>query len=169
MLQACSLNPALPEHLVCRRRWAAESGSLPVPLSPGSVVLGQLFYLVLKPLDLASPSAWLCFSLFILLVLEMKAGLFPCREPVPCKTSFCLAFVDGGQHAWRVLLFSLSLFLPQLLRGVSSSTPARPFLVPETSQSPVLPADDMHLAQDLEDPPVVCVCWSLPLVISPSP
>nr|XP_009938192.1 PREDICTED: rab9 effector protein with kelch motifs-like [Opisthocomus hoazin] len=43
----------------------------------------------------------------------------------------------------------------QLLRGVSSSTPARPFLVPETSQSPVLPADDMHLAQDLEDPPVV--------------
>ncbi|KAF1511437.1 tRNA wybutosine-synthesizing protein 2/3/4, partial [Eudyptula albosignata] len=43
----------------------------------------------------------------------------------------------------------------QLLRGVSSSTPARPFLVPETTQSPVLPADDMPLGQDLEDPTVV--------------
>ncbi|XP_050753057.1 uncharacterized protein LOC127016544 [Gymnogyps californianus] len=40
----------------------------------------------------------------------------------------------------------------QLLRGVSSSTPAHPFLVPETTQSPVLPADDMPLGQDLEDP-----------------
>ncbi|KAF1430269.1 tRNA wybutosine-synthesizing protein 2/3/4, partial [Spheniscus humboldti] len=43
----------------------------------------------------------------------------------------------------------------QLLRGVSSSTPARPFLIPETTQSPVLPADDMPLGQDLEDPTVV--------------
>ncbi|XP_010289682.1 PREDICTED: kelch domain-containing protein 1-like, partial [Phaethon lepturus] len=43
----------------------------------------------------------------------------------------------------------------QLLRGVSSSTPARPFLVPETTQSPVLPADDMPLGQDLENPTVV--------------
>ncbi|NXC47401.1 KLDC3 protein, partial [Penelope pileata] len=39
----------------------------------------------------------------------------------------------------------------QLLRGVSSSTPARPFLVPEATQSPVLPADDVPLAQGLED------------------
>lgn len=92
----------------------------------------------------------------------MKAGLFPCRESVPCKTSFCLPFVDGGQHTWHV---SLSLFLPQLLRGVSSSTPARPFLVPETTQSPVLPADDMPLGRDLEDPDAVCVPWSLPLII----
>lgn len=167
MLQAYSLNAALPKQLVCCRRWAAESGSPPVPLSPGSVVLTQLFYLVLKPLDSASPSAWLCFSLFILLVLEMKAGLFSCRESVPCKKPFCSPFVDGGQHTWRVLLFSLSLFLPQLLRGVSSSTPARPFLVPETTQSPVLPAGDMPLGQHLEDPTRVCVSWSLPLVISP--
>ncbi|KFP81148.1 Rho GTPase-activating protein gacHH, partial [Apaloderma vittatum] len=43
----------------------------------------------------------------------------------------------------------------QLLRGVSSSTPARPFLIPETTQSPVLPADDMPLGQDLEDPTAV--------------
>ncbi|NXL87951.1 GACHH protein, partial [Alectura lathami] len=43
----------------------------------------------------------------------------------------------------------------QLLRGVSSSTPARPFLVPETSQSPVLPADNVPLGQDLEDPAAV--------------
>ncbi|XP_030130613.4 uncharacterized protein [Taeniopygia guttata] len=40
----------------------------------------------------------------------------------------------------------------QLLRGVSSSTPVHPFLVPETTQSPVLPADDRPLGQDLEDP-----------------
>ncbi|XP_031967632.1 uncharacterized protein LOC116445277 [Corvus moneduloides] len=76
MLQAYPLNTVLPEHLVCRRRWAADSCSLPVPLSPESL----------------------------------------------------------------------------LLRGVSSSTPAHPFLVPETTQSPVLPADDRPLGQDLEDP-----------------
>ncbi|OXB72014.1 UNVERIFIED_CONTAM: hypothetical protein H355_007825 [Colinus virginianus] len=43
----------------------------------------------------------------------------------------------------------------QLLRGVSSSTPAHSFLVPETTQSPVLPvaADaDGPLDRDLEDP-----------------
>ncbi|NXG30816.1 DRC7 protein, partial [Dromaius novaehollandiae] len=43
----------------------------------------------------------------------------------------------------------------QLLRGISSSTPTHPFLVPETIQSPVLPADDEPLSQDLEDPSVV--------------
>ncbi|NXI62511.1 GACHH protein, partial [Anseranas semipalmata] len=43
----------------------------------------------------------------------------------------------------------------QLLRGISSSTPARPFLVPEMTQSPVLPADDVPLSQDLEDPTAV--------------
>ncbi|NXS62812.1 TYW23 protein, partial [Brachypteracias leptosomus] len=42
----------------------------------------------------------------------------------------------------------------QLLRGVSSSTPAGPFLIPEATPSPVLPADT-PLGQDLEDPPVV--------------
>lgn len=63
--------------------------------------------------------------------------------------------------------FILSLFLLQLLRGVSSSTPARSFLVPETTQSPVLPADDMPCGQDLEDPTGVHVFWSHLLVISP--
>uniref|UniRef100_A0A8B9DGK0 Rab9 effector protein with kelch motifs-like n=1 Tax=Anser cygnoides TaxID=8845 RepID=A0A8B9DGK0_ANSCY len=43
----------------------------------------------------------------------------------------------------------------QLLRGISSSTPARPFLVPEMTPSPVLPADDVPLSQDLEDPSAV--------------
>ncbi|NXG70144.1 DRC7 protein, partial [Baryphthengus martii] len=43
----------------------------------------------------------------------------------------------------------------QLLRGVSSSTPARPFLVPETTQSPVLPAEDTPLCKDLEDSTMV--------------
>ncbi|NXA31758.1 RABEK protein, partial [Eudromia elegans] len=41
----------------------------------------------------------------------------------------------------------------QLLRGLSSSTPTHPFLVPDTLQSPVLPAEDGPLGQDLEDPP----------------
>lgn len=160
---------------MCCRRWVTECGSLAVALSPGSVVLTQLFYLLLKPLDLAPPSAWLCFSLFILLVLEMKAGLFPCSESDLCKTSFCSPFLDGGQHSWCVLLFSLSLFLLQLLRGVSSSTPTHPFLIPETTQSPVLPADDMPLGQDLEHPTVVmCILepsshyFILSLVPSPS-
>ncbi|XP_068874067.1 rab9 effector protein with kelch motifs-like isoform X4 [Aphelocoma coerulescens] len=79
MLQAYPLNTVLPEHLVCHRRWTADSCSLPVALSPESL----------------------------------------------------------------------------LLRGVSSSTPAHPFLVPETTQSPVLPADDRVLGQDLEDPTAV--------------
>ncbi|XP_010184796.1 PREDICTED: RING finger protein B-like, partial [Mesitornis unicolor] len=39
----------------------------------------------------------------------------------------------------------------QLLRGVSSSTPTGPFFIPETTQSPVLPASKMPLGQDLED------------------
>nr|XP_009673943.1 PREDICTED: rab9 effector protein with kelch motifs-like [Struthio camelus australis] len=43
----------------------------------------------------------------------------------------------------------------QLLRGISSSTPTHPFLVPETIQSPVLPADDVPLNQELEDPTMV--------------
>ncbi|XP_055572615.1 uncharacterized protein LOC114015717 [Falco cherrug] len=43
----------------------------------------------------------------------------------------------------------------QLLRGVSSSTPVYPFLVLETTQSPVLPADDASFAQDLENPAMV--------------
>ncbi|XP_015720672.1 uncharacterized protein LOC107315137 isoform X1 [Coturnix japonica] len=43
----------------------------------------------------------------------------------------------------------------QLLRGVSSSTPAHSFLVPEATQSPVLPAADRPLDQDVEDPSAV--------------
>ncbi|NXP23260.1 GACHH protein, partial [Scytalopus superciliaris] len=43
----------------------------------------------------------------------------------------------------------------QLLRGVCSSTPTHPFLVPETIQSPVLPADDRPIGQGLKDPIVV--------------
>ncbi|NXW01398.1 TYW23 protein, partial [Fregetta grallaria] len=58
--------------------------------------------------------------------------------------------MDKGNSAKLVLTVN-----GQLLRGVSSSTPARPFLIPETTQSPVLPADDTLLGQDLEDPTVV--------------
>ncbi|XP_075359445.1 uncharacterized protein LOC142410560 isoform X2 [Mycteria americana] len=58
--------------------------------------------------------------------------------------------MDKGNSAKLVLTVN-----GQLLRGVSSSTPARPFLIPETTQSPVLPADYIPLGQDLEDPTVV--------------
>ncbi|KAK2527651.1 hypothetical protein Q9966_010226 [Columba livia] len=58
--------------------------------------------------------------------------------------------MDEGNFVKLVLTVS-----GQLLRGVSSSTPAHPFLTPETTQSPVLPADDVPLGQDLEDPTVV--------------
>ncbi|NXF79374.1 TYW23 protein, partial [Sclerurus mexicanus] len=43
----------------------------------------------------------------------------------------------------------------QLLRGVCSSTPTHPFLVPETTQSPVLPANDRPTGQILKDHIVV--------------
>ncbi|KAM9014426.1 uncharacterized protein PRD47_007787 isoform 1-T1 [Ara ararauna] len=43
----------------------------------------------------------------------------------------------------------------QLLQHVSSSTPVHPFLVPETTESPVLPADEKPFGQDLEDPTAV--------------
>lgn len=42
MLQAYSLKTVLPKHLMYHRRQAEERGSLPVPLSPGSVVLDVL-------------------------------------------------------------------------------------------------------------------------------
>lgn len=42
MLQAYSLKTVLPKHLMYHRRQAEECGSLPVPLSPGSVVLDVL-------------------------------------------------------------------------------------------------------------------------------
>ncbi|XP_069714501.1 uncharacterized protein [Phaenicophaeus curvirostris] len=40
----------------------------------------------------------------------------------------------------------------QLLRGVSSSTPTHPFLIPETTQLPMLSEDDLCFGQDLENP-----------------
>ncbi|XP_030308349.1 uncharacterized protein LOC103538798 [Calypte anna] len=43
----------------------------------------------------------------------------------------------------------------QLLRGISSSTPTHPFLVPEATESPVLPADDMPCSEDLVCPTMV--------------
>ncbi|KAJ7417624.1 rab9 effector protein with kelch motifs-like protein [Willisornis vidua] len=55
--------------------------------------------------------------------------------------------MDRGNHVRLVLTVN-----GQLLRGVCSSTPSHPFLVPETMQSPVLPANDRPIGQDLEDP-----------------
>lgn len=80
-----------------------------------------------------------------------------------CVFAHCLC---GGRLA-HLQPFILLLFLLQLLQGVCSSTPAHPFLVPETTQSPVLPADDSPLGQNLEGPTGVCAFWSHLLVISP--
>ncbi|KFQ33713.1 tRNA wybutosine-synthesizing protein 2/3/4, partial [Merops nubicus] len=73
------------------------------------------------------------------------------------------------EGAWRTDIFMASLremdkgnpvklvltVNGQLLRGVSSSTPTHPFTVPETTQSPVLPADNTPPGQDLKEPTVV--------------
>ncbi|XP_008942837.1 PREDICTED: actin-fragmin kinase-like, partial [Merops nubicus] len=72
------------------------------------------------------------------------------------------------EGAWRTDIFMASLremdkgnpvklvltVNGQLLRGVSSSTPTHPFTVPETTQSPVLPADNTPPGQDLKEPTV---------------
>ncbi|XP_056348942.1 uncharacterized protein LOC130253926 isoform X3 [Oenanthe melanoleuca] len=87
--------------------------------------------------------------------------LWALREP-PRRLGWSLVWEDD----WRTDIFMASLkemdkgnpvrlvltVNGKLLQGVSSSTPAHPFLVPETTQSPVLPVDDRPLGQNLEDP-----------------
>lgn len=65
MLQAYSLNTVLPKHLMYHRRRADEHGSLPVPLSPGSVVLNIDVLPCAEALGFSTPSAWLCFSFLL--------------------------------------------------------------------------------------------------------
>ncbi|NXD75617.1 TYW23 protein, partial [Halcyon senegalensis] len=110
---------------------------------------------------------WSCYSPGTSVVVDVLVS--PGIAPQRLKTHgpLCRSLVWEGD--WRTDVFmaslkemdkgnSVKLVLTvngQLLRGVSSSTPVHSFLVPETTQSPVLPADDMPLCQDLEDPTVV--------------
>ncbi|NWZ04489.1 TYW23 protein, partial [Agelaius phoeniceus] len=129
---------------------------LPLPLPKQLVVFGL--------------GDWSCYSADTSIAVDVlvSPGIAPQRvgtlEPTRSHGPLCRSLVWEGD--WRTDLFMASLkemdkgnpvrlvltVNGQLLRGVSSSTPVHPFLVPETSQSPVLPADDTTLGQDLEDP-----------------
>ncbi|NXE12375.1 TYW23 protein, partial [Lophotis ruficrista] len=120
-----------------------------------------------KQLVVFSLGDWSCYSPDTSIMVEVlvSPGIMPQR--IGTLEPACRSLVWEGD--WRSDIFlaslkemdkgnSVKLVLTvngQLLRGVSSSTPAHPFLVPETTQSPVLPADDMPLGQGLEDPTAV--------------
>ncbi|XP_017597384.1 PREDICTED: rab9 effector protein with kelch motifs [Corvus brachyrhynchos] len=123
---------------------------LPLPLPKQLVVFGL--------------GDWSCYSPDTSIAVDVlvSPGVAPQRVGTLEPTRRSLVWEDD----WRTDIFMASLkemdkgnpvrlvltVNGQLLRGVSSSTPAHPFLVPETTQSPVLPADDRPLGQDLEDP-----------------
>ncbi|NXR78398.1 TYW23 protein, partial [Pycnonotus jocosus] len=123
---------------------------LPLPLPRQLVVFGL--------------GDWSCYSPDTSIAVDVlvSPGIAPQRVGTLEPTRRSLVWEDD----WRTDIFMASLkemdkgnpvrlvltVNGQLLQGVSSSTPARPFLVPETTQSPVLPADDMPCSQDLEDP-----------------
>ncbi|NWX16860.1 TYW23 protein, partial [Aegotheles bennettii] len=126
---------------------------LPLPLPKQLVVFGL--------------GDWSCYSPDTSILVDVLVS--PDVAPQRLKTHgpLCRSLVWEGD--WRTDIFMASLkemekgssarliltVNGQLLRGVSSSTPAHAFLVPETTQSPVLPAADMPLGQDLEYPTVV--------------
>ncbi|NXF09099.1 TYW23 protein, partial [Smithornis capensis] len=120
-----------------------------------------------KQLVVFSLGDWSCYSpdTSIAVDLLVSPGVAPQRVGTLEPTRRSLVWEDN----WRTDIFKASLkemdrgnpvrlvltVNGQLLRGVSSSTPAHPCLVPETMQSPVLPADNRPIDQDLEDPVVV--------------
>ncbi|NXO80432.1 TYW23 protein, partial [Sitta europaea] len=122
---------------------------LPLPLPKQLVVFGL--------------GDWSCYSPDTSIAVDVlvSPGVAPQRVGTLEPTRRSLVWEDD----WRTDIFMASLkemdksnrvrlvltVNGQLLRGVSSSTPAHPFLVPETTQSPVLPAGDRPLGQDLED------------------
>ncbi|XP_064514896.1 uncharacterized protein LOC135416102 isoform X3 [Pseudopipra pipra] len=117
-----------------------------------------------KQLVVFSLGDWSCYSPDTSIAVEVvvSPGVAPQRIGTLEPTRRSLVWEDD----WRMDIFMASLkemdkgnpvrlvltVNGQLLQGVSSSTPAHPFLVPETTQSPVFPADDRPVGQDLEDP-----------------
>ncbi|NWI54465.1 TYW23 protein, partial [Calyptomena viridis] len=120
-----------------------------------------------KQLVLFSLGDWSCYSPDTSIAADVlvSPGVAPQRVGTLEPTRRSLVWEDD----WRTDIFMASLkemdkgnpvrlvltVNGQLLRGVSSSTPAHTFLFPETMQSPVLPADNRPVDQDLEDPVVV--------------
>ncbi|NWS75979.1 GACHH protein, partial [Crotophaga sulcirostris] len=123
---------------------------LPLPLPKQVVVFGL--------------GDWSCYSpdTSVAVDVQVSAGVAPQRVGTLAPTHRSLVW----EGEWRTDIFmaslkemfkgnSVKLVLTvngQLLRGVSSSTPTHPFFIPETTQSPMLPADNLPLGQDLEDP-----------------
>ncbi|NWU08513.1 TYW23 protein, partial [Cephalopterus ornatus] len=117
-----------------------------------------------KQLVVFSLGDWSCYSPDTSIAVDVlvSPGVAPQRIGTLEPTHRSLVWEDD----WRMDIFMASLkemdkgnpvrlvltVNGQLLRGVSSSTPVHPFLVPETTQSPVFPADDRPVGQDLEDP-----------------
>ncbi|NXG01164.1 TYW23 protein, partial [Sakesphorus luctuosus] len=117
-----------------------------------------------KQLVVFSLGDWSCYSADTSITVDILVSpdISPQRLGTLEPTRRSLVWEDG----WRMDIFMASLkemdrgnpvrlvltVNGQLLRGVCSSTPSHPFLVPETTQSPVLPADDRPIGQDLEDP-----------------
>ncbi|XP_010149397.1 PREDICTED: uncharacterized protein LOC104509227, partial [Eurypyga helias] len=128
---------------------------LPLPLPKQLVVFGL--------------GDWSCYSPDTSITADVlvSPGIVPQR--VGTLEPACRSWSLVWEGDWRTDIFmaslkemdkgnSVKLVLTvngQLLQGVSSSTPAHPFLILETTQSPVLPADDRPLGRDLEDPTVV--------------
>ncbi|NWS17880.1 TYW23 protein, partial [Pachyramphus minor] len=120
-----------------------------------------------KQLVVFSLGDWSCYTADTTIAVDVlvSPGIAPQRIGTLEPTRRSLVWEDD----WRMDIFLTSLkemdkgnpvrliltVNGQLLQGVSSSTPAHPFLVPETTQSPVLPADDRPVDRDLEDPIVV--------------
>ncbi|NXU57292.1 TYW23 protein, partial [Turnix velox] len=127
---------------------------LPLPLPKQLVVFGL--------------GDWSCYSPDTSITVDVlvSPGITPQRVGTLDSTHRSLVW-EGD---WRTDIFMASLkeidkgnpvklvltVNGELLRGVSSSTPLHPFLAPETTQSPVLPADDISpLSQALENLTVV--------------
>ncbi|NXO02910.1 GACHH protein, partial [Rhinopomastus cyanomelas] len=130
---------------------------LPLPLPKQLVVFGL--------------GDWSCYPADARIAVDVlvSAGVAPQR--VGTLEPACRSLVWEGD--WRTDIFMASLkeidkgnpvklvltVNEELLPGVCSSTPNHFFLIPETTQSPVLPADNMPPSQDLEDR-IVVKSWS---------
>ncbi|XP_040528742.2 uncharacterized protein LOC772017 isoform X4 [Gallus gallus] len=142
----------------------------PRRLSSQSSKMGYQAWLPLplpRQLVVFSLGDWSCYSPDTSITVDLLVAPGVKVQRLGTLGPACRSLVWEGD--WRTDVFMASLketdegnpvklvltVCGQLLRGVSSSTPAHSFLVPETTQSPVLPADDRPLDQDLEDPTAI--------------
>ncbi|NXY48157.1 GACHH protein, partial [Ceuthmochares aereus] len=123
---------------------------LPLPLPPQLVVFGL--------------GDWSCYSPDTSIAVDVLVSPAVPPQRVGTLEPARRSLVWEGK--WRTDVFmasleemckgnSVKLVLTvdgQLLRGVSSSTPTHPFLIPETTRLPMLPEDDLCFGQGLENP-----------------